>query len=111
MLTAGPVTATLESGALRWIKVGTAEAIRGIAFVVRDRAWGTPVPEISDLAISERGGAFKVTFTALCRTPDGDLAWEGQIAGKADGTIRFTATEDSSLQTSFVVDDTALNVS
>ena len=26
-------------------------------------------------------------------------------------TIRFTMTEDSSLQTSFVVDDTALNVS
>ena len=34
------------------------------------------------------------------------LAYKGKTV-----TIRFTATEDSSLQTSFVVDDTALNVS
>ena len=76
VLSAGPVTATFESGQLRWIKVGGAEAVRAIGFVVRDRAWGTPVPKIGDLKIVERGGGFKVTFTALCKTPDGDLSWQ-----------------------------------
>jgi hypothetical protein len=32
------------------------------------------------------------------------------LAGTGALTVKFTATEDSSLQTSFVVDDTALNV-
>jgi hypothetical protein len=88
VLSAGPVTATLENGQLRWIGIGQAEAIRAIAFVVRDRAWGTPVPEIHDLKIAERGGGFRVTFTAVCRTPDGNFTWRGDFAGKADGTIR-----------------------
>ena len=51
VLTAGPVTATFESGQLRWIRIGEAEAIRAIAFLVRDRNWGTAVPEIGDIEI------------------------------------------------------------
>ena len=46
-LTAGPVTATLENGQLRWIKLGDAEAIRAIGFLIRDRNWSTCPPEIS----------------------------------------------------------------
>jgi len=87
-LTAGPVTAMLESGQLRWIKVGDAEAIRAIAFLIRDRNWATAVPEISELKITERGGGFRVTFTARCATVDGDFVWKGDFSGKPDGTIR-----------------------
>ena len=87
ILSAGPVTATFESGQLRWIKVGSTEVLRSIAFVVRDRAWGTPVPEISDLKVVERGGGFRITFTAVCRTADGNLTWRGTFTGKPDGTI------------------------
>src|SRR5262245_8312444 len=76
LLTAGPITATLENGQLRWIKVGEAEAIRSIAFVVRDRNWSTPVPEITNLKIEESVGGFEVQVDALCRTLDGDLAWQ-----------------------------------
>ncbi len=92
VLTAGPVTATFEAGQLRWIKIGDAEAIRAIAFLVRDRNWSTPVPEIRDLDIVERGGGFRVRFTAVCRTPDGEFTWRGEYAGKRDGTIRCVAT-------------------
>ncbi|MGH6892761.1 MAG: hypothetical protein ACREEP_10920, partial [Dongiaceae bacterium] len=88
LLKAGPVTATLENGQLRWIKIGESEAIRSIAFVVRDRNWSTPVPEISNLKIEEGNGEFKLTFDALCRTADGSIGWHGELTGGRDGTIR-----------------------
>jgi hypothetical protein len=95
VLTAGPVTATFESGQLRWIKIGEAEAIRAIAFLVRDRNWGTAVPEISNLEIDEDRNGFRVTFSARCATADGDLVWRGNFSGAADGTIKCVAVASS----------------
>ncbi len=45
-LTAGPVSATLENGALRWIRYDGIEVLRGIAFLVRDRNWRHRRPQI-----------------------------------------------------------------
>jgi D-apionolactonase len=90
-LVAGPVTATLEDGQLRWIKLGDTEVIRAIAFLIRDRIWSTCPPEISNLRIDENGGGFVVTFDALTRTSDGDLPWHAEFRGTPDGTIRCTA--------------------
>src|SRR3990170_3991240 len=87
VLTAGPVSATLENGQLRWIKVGETEVIRAIAFLIRDRNWSTAIPAISDLAIDESGGGFKVTFTARCPTLDGAFVWRGEFTGTPDGTL------------------------
>jgi len=91
-LTAGPVSATLENGALRWIRLGDIEVLRGIAFLVRDRNWGTPTPQISDLSIDQTEHGFRVTFKALCRTDDGELPWSAEIVGEANGALRFTGT-------------------
>ena len=87
-LTAGPVSATLEDGQLRWIKLGDAEVIRGIWFLIRDRNWSTCPPEVSNLRIEEKGGGFAVSFDALTRTVDGDLPWRAELRGTPDGTIR-----------------------
>jgi hypothetical protein len=89
-LQAGPVSATLENGALRWIRLGDVEVIRGVAFLVRDRNWGTPMPQISDLSIDQTERGFRVTFKALCRTDDGELPWSAEIVGEAGGALRFT---------------------
>ncbi|HUL09313.1 MAG TPA: hypothetical protein VLV76_23480 [Candidatus Acidoferrum sp.] len=89
-LEAGPVSLTLENGALRWIRLGDVEVLRGVAFLVRDRNWGTPSPEISDLDLQRTGGGFRLRFRAMCRTPDGELPWSAEIAGSGDGTLRFT---------------------
>jgi len=89
-LKAGSVSATLENGALRWIRLGDVEVLRGIAFLVRDRNWSTPSPAISDLKITQDDAGFRVSFQALCRTDDGVLPWFAEIVGSADGSVRFT---------------------
>jgi len=92
ILTAGPLSATLENGALRWIRLGEREVLRAIAFLVRDRNWDTPEPQLTDLVVKQEENGFRVTFDALCRTHDGELPWSGKIEGRADGTLRFTGT-------------------
>ena len=91
-LTAGPVSATLESGALRWIRYNGTETLRGIAFLVRDRNWNTASPQLSHLTVQQTEAGFRVTFDALCRTPDGELPWSAEIIGESDGMLRFTGT-------------------
>jgi len=51
----------------------------------------------------------KVNADAVVR-PYTDCLSLGSLAGQTV-TLKFTGTEDSSLQTSFVVDDTAVNTS
>ena len=91
-LTAGPVSATLESGALRWIRYNGTETLRGIAYLVRDRNWNTASPQLSNLTVQQTGAGFRVTFDALCRTSDGELPWSAEIIGESDGALRFTGT-------------------
>src|SRR5262249_12582875 len=107
-LDAGPVSLTVENGALRWIRLGDVEVLRGVAFLVRDRNWGTPSPEISHLDLQQTPGGFRLRFRALCRTRDGDLPWSAEIAGSADGTLRFTGRATPALdfltnRTGFVI--------
>jgi len=106
-LDAGPLTMILENGALRWIRLGGVEVIRGIAFLIRDRHWGTPTPEITDLDINRTGDGFRVTFKALCRTGDGELPWFAEIVASArelrfNGTAAPTA-DFSTNRTGFVI--------
>jgi hypothetical protein len=93
LLRAGPLSAIYSAGALRSISLQGVEVIRGLYFLIRDRNWATPVPEIRDLAIEEGEDGFRVTFAAHCRTPaDGqDLVWRGEIAGSAAAGLAFAA--------------------
>ena len=91
-LTAGPLSATLENGALRWIRLGDIEVLRAIAFLVRDRHWDTPEPQLANLVVDQRPDSFRVTFDAHCRTKDGELPWSAEISGDADGTLCFYFT-------------------
>ena len=43
-LAAGPITAMFDNGALRYIRYRGVEVLRGIAFLVRDKNWGTYAP-------------------------------------------------------------------
>lgn len=71
--TAGPWSFTFENGALRHIKLNGVEAIRGIAFLVRDRDWGTLTPQINNEVIMQTGDALHLQYDAIFLNNDGRL--------------------------------------
>ena len=89
-LTAGALAATLEAGKLRWIRYGGAEALRGLAFVVRGSGWETCSPTITNLEIEESGGGFRVGYDARIESGDGVLAFRADIAAADEQNLVFT---------------------
>jgi hypothetical protein len=90
-LQAGALSAVLDNGALRYIKLGDTEVLRAIAFLVRDENWGTFTPEISSLKIKQGKSDFRVTYDALCKDAKRSLAYRAEISCSADGALRFDA--------------------
>ena len=74
MLRAGPLTCELDGGNLRYVRIGGREAMRAIAFIVRDKNWGTYNPEIQDLKIGQGPRGFEVSYEAICGTPSRSCA-------------------------------------
>lgn len=108
LLRAGPLEALLEAGNLRHIRFGGVEIIRAISFIVRDRNWGTYDPVLADLVVSERPGAFAVSYTAIVDDGVQRLDYGAAIEGHADGRLDFSAralpgTDFLTNRTGFVV--------
>ncbi len=89
-LTAGAISAVLDNGALRYIKLGDIEVMRAIAFLVRDENWGTFNPEISNLKIKQGKTSFSVSYDARCADAKRALAYHAEITC-ADGDLLFSA--------------------
>ena len=107
-LRAGPLTVEFDNGALRYIKVGGKEAIRNIAFVVRDENWGTYNPVLQNLKIGQASNGFEVSFDAICKDASQELHYSAKIKGKSDGTLVFEGegraiTDFRTNRTGFVV--------
>ena len=77
LLKAGPLTAELEAGNLRYIRFSGLEMIRAISFIVRDKNWGTYDPAISDLVVEESGDRFRVAYSAVTKDASQDFAYRG----------------------------------
>ena len=108
MLQAGPLTAELEAGNLRYIRYEGRELLRAVSFIVRNRNWGTYNPEISNLDISATGGGFRVTYDAVTRDSEQEFRYSAEIDGSADGKLSFRAkgraiTDFVTNRTGFVV--------
>lgn len=88
-LRAGPFTAVLENGTLRYVKLGEVEVVRGLYAAVRDRNWGTVEPRFTRYEVEEGRGSFRVLFTAEHENDEIGFVWDGEISGSGDGTIRF----------------------
>jgi hypothetical protein len=108
LLTAGPLTAELDAGNLRYIRYGGREAIRAISYVVRDQFWGTYNPEIRDLVVAETEDSFTVTYAALCGDATQRLTYRARITGRADGSLRFEGS--GTPETDFVTNRTGFVV-
>ena len=67
VLRAGPLSAVLDNGALRYIRLNDVEVLRAIAFLVRDENWGTFTPEITNLKVKQGKTGFTVTYRGALR--------------------------------------------
>ncbi len=91
VLTAGELSAELDSGGLRYVRFRGTEVLRAIAFLVRDRNWGTYAPEISNLTVDRGDHRFAVSYDAECRDDSQAFRYAARIEGNADGTLEFAA--------------------
>ena len=92
LLRAGPLSAILDNGALRYVRLNDVEVLRAIAFLVRDENWGTSSPEIAKLAVKQGKSGFEVTYEARCADAKRALTYKAHITATADGSLRFDAT-------------------
>ncbi len=91
-LRAGPLSCELDGGNLRYIRIGGKEAIRAIAFIVRDQDWGTYNPTILDLKIGQGADDFEVSYEAVCKDASQELRYRAKIKGASDGRLTFEAS-------------------
>jgi D-apionolactonase len=107
-LTAGPLTAELENGQLRYVAFNGVEALRGIAFLIRDQNWGTYAPRIDSLSVKEKAEGFTVEYRATCGDASQWLQYEARITGSSDGALVFDAI--ATPETDFVTNRTGFVV-
>ncbi|MCQ8873889.1 hypothetical protein NP945_18805 [Mesorhizobium sp. LMG17149] len=101
-LRAGALSADFVNGNLRTISHGGTEVLRAVAYIVRDRDWGTYEPNLTDLIIDQAADAFSVSYSASCLAPDGTrLGFRATIKGSADGRLVFevSALPESDFET------------
>ena len=92
VLRAGPLTVELDNGQIRYLQVNGVEVLRGITFLVRDENWGTYIPELSDLEVSQRADGFSVSYHGVCRRGGQQIGFDIDIEGRADGSLEFNGT-------------------
>ncbi|MGI9253434.1 MAG: hypothetical protein ACR2J8_06795, partial [Thermomicrobiales bacterium] len=84
-LRAGPATAVLENGDLRYVRLDGELVVLRLYGAIRDRNWDTIEPRFTRYDVSEVEGGFRVRFTAECVGGEVDFVWNGEIDGSADG--------------------------
>src|SRR5215210_6632493 len=86
-LRSGPLTAVLEGGDLRYVKLGDETAVLRLYAAVRDRNWNTIEPRFLSYELDQHDDGFTVRFVAEHVSDDVDFEWQGSIVGSADGVI------------------------
>ncbi len=92
LLRAGHLSAELERGALRNVRWGGIEVLRGLAFVLRDTRWGTYSPMLTGLAIREDADGFRISYDGEVASHEGRFSYTVAIVAAADGRLRVEAT-------------------
>jgi D-apionolactonase len=107
LVRAGPVSARLDAGNLRWLRVGETEILRAVQFIVRDRNWGTYSPQIDNLQIDEAGDSFRISYDAVCADAGQRLSYSTVIEGSPD---RISFRVDGRTESRFVTNRTGFVV-
>ena len=99
-LRAGPLTAVLEGGDLRYVKLGEETVVLRLYAAVRDRNWNTIEPRFLSYELDRHDDRFSVRFVAEHVSNEVDFEWRGSIAGTPAGVI--TATMDGVARKDFL---------
>lgn len=78
-----------DDGALRHLRFGGVEVLRGVYAAVRDANWDTIEPRLSGLEIRETPDACAIAFAVDCTRDDIRFAWRGAIRLEASGTLSY----------------------
>ncbi|MCK9414364.1 MAG: hypothetical protein M0Q53_18835 [Prolixibacteraceae bacterium] len=89
LLNAGSLNVVYEDGNLRYIDCNGTEIIRMIYAAVRDRAWLTAAPEITDEIIEIKSDSFHISYNCRYKLNDIDFSAGYNIDGHANGHITF----------------------
>ena len=108
MLTAGPISAMFDNGAIRSIRFRGVEVLRGIAYLARDKDWATYTPAIENLKIRQGKDGFAISYTATCKDKGQGLRYAAKIEASANGTLVFSAA--STPQSDFLTNRTGFVV-
>ncbi len=90
LLRAGPLSAVLENGDLRYIRLDDGVVVLRLYGAVRDRNWDTIESHFRSYAVEERDGGFEVSYTAECVSDEVDFVWQGTLIGTPEGVITAT---------------------
>jgi len=87
---AGPLTATIEEGTLRFVRAGGYPVLHQVYAAVRDHNWGTIPAQFTPLETTIGADTFTIRFRAEHRQDPVHFVWLGAISGEADGRIVFS---------------------
>jgi len=101
VLIAGDLSVTLQDGNLRTLRFRGHEVLRAVAFLVRDKDWGTCAATITDIAVARANGSFSVAYKARFTAPSGaNLDCTVAISGTAHGvTFKADCVSDADFET------------
>ncbi|MEJ1156743.1 hypothetical protein [Prosthecomicrobium sp. N25] len=100
-LQAGALTLDLVDGAVGTVTRNGVEILRGIAFLIRDEAWGTPAAELEPLAVETRPDGFRVAWRGRIAVAGAAFAFTARLEGDPDGHLLFAVegAADADLKT------------
>ncbi len=93
LLSAGPLSIELIDGNIGVVNFAGRDVLLSVAFLVRDRDWGTSAAVPVSLEVSEFADSFEVKSINQYLAPDGAcLRVESRISGHGDGSLSFVST-------------------
>jgi hypothetical protein len=87
----GRFSFVLENGAVRWLKWDDREILRGIAFLLRDRNWGTPPAVFDPVSVDAGSGRLSIHFGGRIACDGECFEFTSTIRVGADGIFSFTS--------------------
>ena len=85
----GRFSFVLENGAVRWLKWDSCEILRGIAFLLRDRNWGTPPAVFDPISVEAGSGRLSIHFGGRIACDGECFEFTSTIRAGADGIFSF----------------------